>query len=141
MGSRPIPHGSCRSHAIVIRTAAAFWGDPGDDLVRVGDVAGLAVHAIRRVQADALSIGLGGIVHHFVYVGWAEILARVAKFLYASRVANVGVVNDQVRRLVLFMLGAGVVKVGELVEGQLAVAFGGTDEIGFSATIRRQLRS
>ena len=45
-------------HAVVVRPAAALRRNPGDDLVRVGDVAGLAVHAVRRIQADALAVGL-----------------------------------------------------------------------------------
>jgi hypothetical protein len=37
------------SHPVVIRPAAAFWRNPRDDLVRIGDVAGLAVHAVARI--------------------------------------------------------------------------------------------
>ena len=48
----------------------------------------------------------------------------LAVFLHAARVADVRVVDDQVRRLVFFVLRAGVIEVGELVEGQLAVALG-----------------
>ena len=96
------------------------------------------MHAVRRVQADALAVRLGGVVDHLVHVGRTEILARVAEFFYAARVADVGVMNDQVRGLVFFVLGAGVVEVGELVEGQLAIAFGGADEMGFVAAVRGQ---
>ena len=46
--------------------------------------------------------------------------------------------NDQVRRLVLFVLRAGVVEVGQLVEGQLAVAFGGAEQMGFVAAVGGQ---
>ena len=44
--------------------------------------------------------------------------------------------NDQVRRLIFFVLGAGVIEVGELVESQLAIAFGGTNEVRFIAAVR-----
>ena len=88
----------------------------------IGDVAGFAVHAVRRVQADAFAVRLRRVVHHLVDVRRTEILARAAEFFHAARVADVGVVNDQVRGLVFFVLRAGVVEVGELVEGQLAVA-------------------
>src|SRR5437667_5870665 len=37
-----------KSHAIVIRPATALGWHPGNDLVRIHDVAGLAVHAIGR---------------------------------------------------------------------------------------------
>src|SRR6266404_5037532 len=104
-------YGSYRLHAVVVRSAAALGWDPGNDLIRVGDVAGFAVNAIRRVQANALRVGLSGVVNHFVDIGGAEILARVAEFFYAARIADVGVVNDQVRGLVLFVLGAGVIEV------------------------------
>src|SRR6266849_2416667 len=109
-------------HAVVVRPAAALGWYPSNDLIRVGDVAGFAVNAIRRVQANALRVGLSGVVNHFVDIGGAEILARVAEFFYAARIADVGVVNDEMSGLVLFMLGAGVVEVGELVESQFAVA-------------------
>ena len=85
-----------------------------------------------------LPFGCVGVVDHLVDIGRAEILARIAEFFYAARVADVGIVNDQVRRLVFFVLGAGVVEVGELVEGQLAIAFGGAEQIGFIAAIRGQ---
>jgi hypothetical protein len=91
------------------------------------------VNAIRRVQANALRVGLSGVVNHFVDIGRAEILARVTEFFYAARIADVGVVNDQVRGLVLFVLGAGVIEVGKLVESQLAIAFRGAEEMGLVA--------
>src|ERR1022692_3213021 len=125
---RPFPHAACRYlHSVIIWTAAAFRWHPGDDLVWVGDVAGFAVDAIGRVQADALAVGLGRIVDHFVDIGGAEILAGTAEFLHAARVANTRVVDNQVRGLVFFVLGAGVVEVGELVEGKFAVALGGAE--------------
>ena len=85
-----------------------------------------------------LPFGCVGVVHHLVHVGRTEILARIAEFLYAARVADVGVVNDQMRRLVLFVLRAGVVEVGQLVEGQLAIAFGRAEQMGFVAAVRGQ---
>src|SRR5437773_1759835 len=44
-----------RLHAIVVWPAATFRWNPSNDLIRVGDVAGFAVDAVRRVQADALA--------------------------------------------------------------------------------------
>ena len=86
-----------------------------------------------------LPLGSAGVVHHLVHVGRTEILARAAKFFYAARVADIGVVNDKMRRLVLFVFRAGVVEVGELVESQLAIAFGRTEQVGFVAAVRGQL--
>ena len=87
-----------------------------------------------------LPFGLRGVVDHLVHVGRTEILARAAEFFHAARVADVGVVNDQVRGLVFFVLGAGVIEVGELVERQLAIALGRTDEMGFVAAVGGQAR-
>ena len=44
-------------HAVVIRTAAALWRDPGDDLVRIGDIAGFAVNAVGWIQVDHFTLG------------------------------------------------------------------------------------
>jgi hypothetical protein len=93
-------------HPVVIRPTPAFRWHPGDDLVWIGDVAGFAVYAIRGVQADALAVGLARVVEHLVDVGGAEILARAAEFFHAARVADVRVIDDQVRGLIFFMLRA-----------------------------------
>jgi len=60
---------------------------------------------------------------------------RVAEFLGAARVADVGVVDDEVSRLVFLVLGTGMVKIGELIEGKLAVAFGIAEEMRFGAAV------
>src|ERR1700733_1037445 len=129
----PAPHYTASrdgSHAVVVRSTAALGRDPGDDLIRIGDVARLAVHAIRRVQADALAVGLGRVVDHFIDVGGTEVLARAAEFFHATRVADVGVVDHQMRWLIFFVLRSGVIKVGQLIECELAVPFGGTEQAG-----------
>ena len=41
-------------HAVVVGAAAAFGGDPGDDLVRIHDVAGFAVDAVGEVDLQLL---------------------------------------------------------------------------------------
>ena len=93
------------------------------------------MHAVGRIQADALAVRRGGIVHHLIHVRRAEILAGAAEFFHASFIADVGIVDDQVCGLVFFMLGAGVIEVGELVEGELAIALRRTDQVGFRAAI------
>src|SRR5262249_47008737 len=47
----------------------------------------------------------------------------------------VGVVNDQVRRLILFVLGAGMIEIGQLVEDEFAVAFRRTEQVSFVTTV------
>jgi hypothetical protein len=126
-------------HAVIVRSAAALGRDPGDDLIWVGDVTGFAVNTVRRIQADAFSVRLRGIVDHFIYVGWAEILTGTAEFLNAASVANVGVVNHQMRGLVFFVPRAGVVEVGEFVERELAIASRWTDQVTFAPAVCRQI--
>src|SRR4029077_16363189 len=117
---------------------AAFGRDPGDDLVWVGNVAGFAMNAVRWIQADALAAGLWGVLDHLIDASRTKILARVAEFFHAAAIADVGVVNHKMRRLVFFMFRARVVEVGELVESDLAVASSGAEEVCFVAAIRWQ---
>src|SRR3989338_7007649 len=50
-------------HVRVVRPAAAFRRDPDDVLRGILDVAGLAMHAVLRVDLQARA---GGLVHDFV---------------------------------------------------------------------------
>ena len=56
-------------HAGVVRPAAAFGRDPDDVLRRVLDVAGLAVHAVLRVDLQA--VGVVVVLHELVHAGRA----------------------------------------------------------------------
>src|ERR1700722_587856 len=107
-------------HAFVVGAAAALGGDPVDDLVGVGDVAGFAVDAV--CGAD-LQLGAVFIRHHFVDGGGAKILAGVAVFADAAVAANVRLENDEVAGLVFFVPRAGMIYVGKAIEGELAVTF------------------
>src|SRR5215472_2327273 len=78
--------------------------------------------------------------HHLVYVGRTEVLARIAVLMHTSFIADVDVVNDQVRRLVLFVLRRGVIDVGQLVEGELPVALCRTNNVRRGAAISRKIR-
>jgi hypothetical protein len=64
------------------------------------------VHAIGRVQTNALSIRLFRIVDHFINIRGTEILARTTEFFDAPGIANIRVADDQVRRLILFVPGS-----------------------------------
>ena len=46
----------------------------------------------------------------------------------ATVVANVSVMDEEVDGLIVIMLCTGVVDVGQLVKGKLAIAFGGTEQ-------------
>ena len=45
---------------------------------------------------DHFAFGSGSVFFHLIDIGWAEILARVAELGDATRVANIGIGNDQV---------------------------------------------
>src|ERR1019366_3623658 len=85
----------CPLHPVVTRSAAALGWNPGNDLVGVLNVAGLAMHTVRGIQADALAMGGGTVVHHLVDVRGAEVLARAAELFYATVITDVGVLNQQ----------------------------------------------
>src|SRR5581483_5955835 len=127
-------------HSVVIRSTAALGWDPGDDLVRIVNVARLAVHAVRRVQADAFAVRRAAVVHHLVNICRTKILARAAEFSNAALLTDVGVVDDEMRRLIFLVLGAGVIEVSQFVEGQLAVTFKWTEKVGLIAAVGGQFR-
>src|SRR5512138_1607291 len=97
-------YGSCLE-ILVVRAGAAFRHGPVDDLVRILDVARLAVDAVRRVDlqsAPALAVG-----NHFIDAGRTEVLARVAEFLGAASDADRSVLHLQMHRLRFVMDVAG----------------------------------
>src|SRR5690606_5416688 len=114
------------SQVLVIRPRAAFRRHPGNDLVRVLDVTGLAVHAVGGV--DLQSPAFGFVLDGLVDAGGAEAGARVVVFLGATGHADVGVGDLEVDGLVLVVFGRGEVHAGKAVargEGAFdVVAFG-----------------
>src|SRR5882724_13492803 len=92
------------SHPVIIGPAPAFRWNPGDDLVGVLNVAGLAVDAVGGVQADALAVRRARVVQHFVHIRRAEILAWAPELFHAALIADVRIVDYQMRRLILFVL-------------------------------------
>src|SRR5207237_4692077 len=103
------------------------------------NVAGLAVHAIGRIQADTFAVRSTRVVQHFVNVRRTEMLAWTTEFFDAAAVAHIGVANHQVRGLVFFMPGAGMIEVGKFVECKFAIALKWTDQMSFRATVSGQL--
>ena len=47
--------------------------------------------------------------------------------------------NDKVRGLVFFVLSDRVVKIGQLIKSELAIAFVGAEQVGLIAAVRREL--
>src|SRR5690606_9773218 len=70
------------SEVLIVWTGAAFRRGPVDDLVRILDVAGLAVNAIGRVDLQAPATL--AVIHHLVHTGGTEVLTGVAIFLGAT---------------------------------------------------------
>src|SRR5882762_6692515 len=97
------------SHAFVVGPSAAFRNDPLYDLVGIGDVASLAVHAIGEIYFQLVAAGLLG---DFIDRRGAKILAGIAVLHNALRNADVGVEYVQVARLVVVMTRAGMIDVG-----------------------------
>src|SRR3954462_293663 len=126
-------------HSVVIRTTPALRRNPRDDLIWILNVAGLAVHAVGRIQTDAFAVRLAGIIDHLIYVRRTEILAWAAEFLHATRIAHVRVMDHQVRRLIFLVLRARVIKVGKLIERQLAIPLGGSEQASLPPSVRGQL--
>src|SRR3974377_1304498 len=127
-------------HALVIRPAPALGRNPGDDLVGVHNVTGLAVHAVGRVQVDLHAARRVAGFDHLINARRTEILAGVAVLLHAALIADRGIADDQVCGLVLLVLRSGIIDVGQFVESQLAVTLGRANYVGLGAAIRRSLR-
>ena len=89
-----------------------------DDLVGIGDVAGLAVDTVGRVD---LQLGLASVAHHFIHRRGAKILAGIPEFAHAAVPANIRIGDDQVAGLVFIVARAGMIYVGEAIEGELAI--------------------
>jgi len=115
---------SQKSHSVVVRAAPALRWNPGDDLVGVHDVAGFAMHAVRRIEVDALLPRCLGRFLHLIHIGRAEELARIPVLPGAAVAADIRVLNNEVRRLIFLVPRGGVIQVGELVKSQLAIALG-----------------
>src|SRR5688500_2539384 len=111
-------------HVRVVRPAAALGGDPDDVLPRILDVAGLAVHAVLRVDLQP-----GRAVHldELVDLGRAVALlgAGILGEIHLDR--NGGVLQRQVNRLVLVVVGVRDEHRRQPVEGQSAVRLGVLD--------------
>src|SRR2546425_9717756 len=113
------PRSARRLELHVLGAAAPLGRDPGDDLVWIHDVAGLAVHAIAGVDLQAAPAPF--LRYHLVDRRGAEALARVGELLGAAGLADARVGDLQVGGLVLLMTGAGVEDVAQPVERERAV--------------------
>src|SRR6266446_5191921 len=90
-------------HVGIVGAAAAFGRDPHDVLLRVLDVAGLAVHAVLRVD---LQTRRGLEVHELVDAGRAVALLRPGIDLQILQGYG-RILEGEVDRLVLVVVGVG----------------------------------
>ena len=93
---------SLRSQALIVRATATFRRNPGDDAVRILDVARLAMHAVRGVDLQALAAT--AVIHHLVDVRGTEVLARIAEFLATPRGTDRRVRDLEMNGLLLIVL-------------------------------------
>src|SRR5215467_11746906 len=73
-------------HTVVIWPAATLRRNPGDDLVGVHDVAGLAVDTVGEVDRDLFCAGHIRSIDHLVNLGRTEMLAGISIFDRAARI-------------------------------------------------------
>src|SRR3546814_654693 len=112
----------CKLHDSVARATATLRHGPVDELLRRLDGASLAVHAVLRVDDE---VALAGSVGFSVLINTcrAKSLLRASIFLdrdLRRDAAELGL-DSQVRRLVVVVVGARPLQVGEQVEGDFAI--------------------
>src|SRR5471030_1725968 len=123
--STPAPilrrRGRPKLHIWIVWSTPALWRHPDDILRRVLDVAGLAVHAVLRVDLQAVA----GVVvfHEFVYARRTVTIFRpgIGGEIDLYRYARV--LQREMDRLVFFVIGVGNEYRRQPVETDLAVRF------------------
>ena len=83
---------------LILRTATALGRNPGDDLVGIHDVAGLAVEAVREVEEGNFATAVGRRLR-LVDAGRAEMETGVPVLLGAARDTGLRIDDQQVCRL------------------------------------------
>ena len=104
------------SHILVFGAVTAVGCQPRDIFVRVFDVAGLAVHAVRRVKSQCLAAGfrVGGNLKN---LRRAILLAgRALDFNTLLTDSSAG--DNDMRRLFFIVLGTRIKNIHFLVKGQ-----------------------
>lgn len=107
------------SHTFVIWSAAALGRDPSNVAVRIGNVAGLAVNAVRGVNREMYPEFIGA---DLIYSGGTIILARIAVLANAAVGADIPIANVQMARLIFFVTRAGMIDIRQAIESKDAIA-------------------
>src|SRR5205814_4185589 len=108
------------SHIHVIGTAAAFWRDPDDVLLRVLYIAGFTMHAVLRIDLEPWP---GRLLNHFIYQRRTIALRRFIVFRQIDADGDARILQNQVNRLVFLVVGVGKKDRGWLVEGENSIRF------------------
>ena len=106
-------------HGAVIGAAAAFGAHPGDILGGVFDVAGFAVHAVLRVDLQAVAVVF--VFHELVHARRAVARLGTGVLAQVHRDRRRCILQRQVAGLVFVVVGAGQEYRAEAVEGQHAI--------------------
>jgi hypothetical protein len=109
-------------HVRVIGASAAFWSDPVDVLGRVLDVAGLAVDAVLGV--DLQSRLTARLLDKFINSCGAISLLRPGIDRQVDGRGYVGVLERQMNRLVLLMVGVGHEHRRKTIESERSIRLG-----------------
>src|SRR6266567_8175937 len=116
---------SSHLHVRVIGASAAFGCDPVDVLGRVFNVARFTVDAILRVDLQPRFATLG--FHEFIHACRTITLFGTGIYRKIDRRGYVGVLEREMNRLVLFVVGIGHEHGRESIEGQDSVGPGIVD--------------
>src|SRR5690242_10456371 len=108
------------SHVRIIWAAAAFRDHPIDVLHRILDVTGFAVDAVLRVDLES-RLAPGAIAHDLIDARWTIALFRRVVTRQIDRDGNRGILQDEMDRLILLVIGVGEKHRGQLVERDHAV--------------------
>src|ERR1700739_3773780 len=100
--------------SFAVWSAAATRHHPVDNLVGIGDVAGLAMHAVREINLQLHRAA--GFFCHLVHCRRTKILAGVAILFDTFRDANICIEDMQVARLIFVVSRTGMIDVGKPVE-------------------------
>src|SRR6478609_10947045 len=137
----PWPRGSwladARLHRLVVWTAAALRGNPGNVAVGVLYVAGFAVDAVLGVDLEARARTF---LDPLIDAGRAITIRGTGKHVVLGGLLEVHVRDLEMDRLVLLMIGIGQEHRRELVEGNLAVRLRvGSRRVGLGRIERRAI--
>src|SRR5579884_1048029 len=104
-------------HASVNGPLAALRRDPRNNLIRICNIARLAVDAVGKVDGQiTVNLTVRLFKDRFVNFRGAKVRARITVFDGTFVAADVRVGNMQMARLIFFVDRAAVIHVGELVE-------------------------